>query len=487
MAPSQNVAQRPHFIEDIVLSAALSRADAKRIERLTKAGQLKRLRPGMYVNAALTDPETELVVRRNWQRIAGAMAPGGVVSHISAMTSGLQAGHLVTISHPTINHKTVRVPGLAIMLLPGPGPLAFDLPLRDTGLYWAGRTRVILENLGKKAPRRVGREAVEKLLVTVLNCSGANALDEICDQAASLCIPLGKEKEAATLRSIIGALLGTHARGELRTPQGLLATQGTPVDTERMARFEVLAAYLRRASLPHIQNKVPLGIARHHFAFVESYFSNYVEGIKFDIDEAREIILNNRPSANRLKDSHDLISVFRLATTAPFRNNPPVAGADFLEGLEAWHADMLRMRPEANPGRLKLENNYAGNTKFVAPEMVRGTLEQGSRLALSVPEGMARAIYYAFLVSEIHPFDDGNGRLSRLTMNAELARVGLTRVIIPTPFHSQYVDCARNLTRNNDPDGFVRSIAKMANWCAQFNYSDVQELIQELKQTNALE
>ena len=29
-------------------------------------------------------------------------------------------------------------------------------------------------------------------------------------------------------------------------------------------------------------------------------------------------------------------------------------------------------------------------------------------------------MYYAFLVSEVHPFDDGNGRLSRLVMNSEL-------------------------------------------------------------------
>ena len=118
---------------------------------------------------------------------------------------------------------------------------------------------------------------------------------------------------------------------------------------------------------------------------------------------------------------------------------------------------------------------------------MRGTLKEGSRLSLSVPEGLARAIYYAFLISEIHPFDDGNGRLSRLVMNAELSRAGLHRVIIPTLFHPQYVDCARNLTRNQQPEGFVRSIAKMARWCAQFDYVDLKLLIAQLKATNAFE
>ena len=62
-----------------------------------------------------------------------------------------------------------------------------------------------------------------------------------------------------------------------------------------------------------------------------------------------------------------------------------MAGPEFLEGLERWHADMLKMRPEANPGKPKLEVNYSGTTKFVEPAFVRGTLNEGSRLALSVP------------------------------------------------------------------------------------------------------
>ncbi len=131
--------------------------------------------------------------------------------------------------------------------------------------------------------------------------------------------------------------------------------------------------------------------------------------------------------------------------------------------------------------------NYAGTTRFVEPAYVRGTLTEGSRLALSVPEGLARAVYYAFLISEVHPFDDGNGRLSRLVMNSELSRTGLGRIIIPTLYHPQYVDCARALTRRNDPVGFVRALAKMARWSCQFDYSELDALIAALRRTNALE
>jgi fido (protein-threonine AMPylation protein) len=96
-------------------------------------------------------------------------------------------------------------------------------------------------------------------------------------------------------------------------------------------------------------------------------------------------------------------------------------------------------------------------------------------------------VYYAFLVSEVHPFSDGNGRLSRLVMNSELTRTGLGRIIIPTLYHPQYVDCARTLTRTNDPAGFVRSVAKMARWASQFDYSNLDAFITTLRATNALE
>jgi Fic/DOC family len=92
-----------------------------------------------------------------------------------------------------------------------------------------------------------------------------------------------------------------------------------------------------------------------------------------------------------------------------------------------------------------------------------------------------------FLVAEIHPFVDGNGRVSRLVINAELSRTGLHRIIVPTLFHPQFVDCLRKLTQENEPADFVRSLAEMARWCAQFDYSNLDMVIENLKKTHAME
>src|SRR5665647_2271730 len=215
--------------DDILFASAVSVANARRLQRLAKDGKLVRLVKGIYVPVA-TPEETASLIRRNWQRVAAALVPGAVVSHISALTKGLNTDGAVTLSHPTIFNKSIKLPGVTLVLLKGPGQLPGDLPLGNTGLFWASRARAILENLGKKAPRRLGREAVEQHLVDILNASGEKALNDVRDRAAEIAFALEAEQELATLARLIGALLGTRSRNELKTRDGQLVANGTPVD-----------------------------------------------------------------------------------------------------------------------------------------------------------------------------------------------------------------------------------------------------------------
>jgi len=45
---------------------------------------------------------------------------------------------------------------------------------------------------------------------------------------------------------------------------------------------------------------------------------------------------------------------------------------------------------------------------------------------------MARVIFMMFLVSEIHSFNDGNGRMVRIMMNVELVSAQQSKLLIPT-------------------------------------------------------
>lgn len=475
--------------EEVLITRGAPLAEARAIQRKAKDGGLTRVADGIYV--ATKDRKAQsAIVRRNWSRILGAVVPDGVVSYRSALAGGITPDNFVVLSHPTRYNKKFILPGLTVYVVKGPSRLPGDMALGETRLHFASRPRQLLENLGRsRGPNRrsAGEKAVEETLVRVLNASGEATLNQIRDTARNLAKPLRLERELKKLDGLIGALLATHAKGKLKTKGGRLVAKGTPVDTERMERFELLAARLRTDPVP---SRPAIAIdepARSNFAFLESYFSNYVEGTEFEIEEAREIALDGRIVQKRPKDSHDVLGVFRLALKSPWRETVPPMGSDFPKELAARHAIMMENRPEVDPGQFKLEKNRAGGMSFVEPGFVRGTLIEGSDLARSVPEGLARAIYFGFLISEVHPFTDGNGRIARLIMNAELSRTGESRIIIPALFHEEYVDCQRQLSRQNEPNGLIRALVLIQGWTVAFDYSDTTAVIAVMKGANALE
>ena len=148
----------------------------------------------------------------------------------------------------------------------------------------------------------------------------------------------------------------------------------------------------------------------------------------------------------------------------------------------------MKERPESAPGYFKVRESFAGNnTTFVSPRNVRGTLIEGSKLLPSVPPGMARALLAMFIVSEVHTFIDGNGRLARLVMNAELSVVNACRMIVPTLFREEYLDCLRVLTRQGKLEPFISAMQKIQQWTAAFDYTDLDRVIEQMKACNAFE
>jgi hypothetical protein len=70
-------------------------------------------------------------------------------------------------------------------------------------------------------------------------------------------------------------------------------------------------------------------------------------------------------------------------------------------------------------------------------------------------------------------------------MNAELSRVGQSRIIIPTLFHEQYVDAKRALSRNNDPQPLIRALSRIAQWAPLFDFNDLERVVADMKKSNA--
>ncbi len=78
-------------------------------------------------------------------------------------------------------------------------------------------------------------------------------------------------------------------------------------------------------------------------------------------------------------------------------------------------------------------------TSFAGFNLVKGTLIKGFESYAVLPNPFSRAAYIMFLISEIHPFLNGNGRIARIIMNAEMVIANQSKIIIPNVYGEDYI------------------------------------------------
>ena len=89
------------------------------------------------------------------------------------------------------------------------------------------------------------------------------------------------------------------------------------------------------------------------------------------------------------------------------------------------------------------------------------------------------------LVSEVHPFNDGNGRLSRVMMNAELSRENECRIIIPTVYRDDYVGALKAFTQARETNPLMRMFQRAQAFTASVDYSSYEAAKAALTLANA--
>ena len=469
----------------LILYAELSPAEIRATQRRVREGSLSRIVPGIVTN--LPKEVWPALIARERIRVLAAEFPQAVMGPRSAFLGASPRDGVIYLTYSYT--KRVELPGLTVQLVAGRGPAQGDTPMMGRALYFPSTPRIFLENLAVsrgKVNKSVGQEAIEQRLIETCEARGEEALTALRDQARALAPMLGLEREFEKLDGLIDSILGTR-QSVMVSSAGKAMVAPMPYDANRLALFEKLAETLRAEPLKQPPTVVSSEAGRAHFAFLESYFSNFIEGTEFDVEEARGFVLDGKPITARPKDSHDILGVFRQALNPGWANQTLSSGEPCLHQLRVRHADQMQERPEVGPGEFKTLTNRAGNTEFVSPRLVRGTLVEGSKLLTSVPAGTARALMAMFLVSEVHPFTDGNGRLARLVMNTELSVVNSCRIIIPTLFREEYLDCLRVLTREGNPDPFLSAMQKIHAWTAAFDYDDLDTVIAGMAACHAFE
>ncbi len=457
----------------------------RKVLRLASTGLLLKLYQGVYTSNLTSSPET--VVLRHWASIVSHLLPGGVLSYRSGYDAKPVEGRIyVTRGN---RPRNLDLPGLSIKVIPGPGAVDGDTPYKS--LFLASQSRWLLENMatGRGVGERVlSQEVLEVELDKLLSIRGEHRFSQLRDACRALADKIGREKEFKRLDGIMGALLGTHENKKLRGKQALARAAGRPYDPDRLALFDTLFSRLRAEALPEVAATAEAGVARENFAFFESYFSNYIEGTTFLVSEAEEIVFEGKLILNRMEDSHDILGTFQTAMRAPWRDQPASTADDFLHWLKSVNALVMQSRLDKNPGEWKNQNNQAGATLFVAYELVQGTLREGFERIRALEDPLARALMTMFVVSEVHPFKDGNGRTARLAMNCVLSAAGRSRIIVPTVYREDYLLPLKSLSSHADATPYIRAMTRIQAWTAAFDYAQPRPNLHEaLKRCNAFE
>jgi hypothetical protein len=177
---------------------------------------------------------------------------------------------------------------------------------------------------------------------------------------------------------------------------------------------------------------------------------------------------------------------FDAAARDPFYSQSPATEEAFLEWIRQANAKVMGARAAASPGEWKQRPNQAGSTFFVQPELVEGTLRKAWPLFATMELPMQRALLAMFIVSEVHPFQDGNGRTARLLMNSFLSSVRQCRITVPTVFREDYLLPLKALTHQGDATGYIRAMRLCQAWSAELNYDmDVPAMQAQLMACNA--
>jgi Fic/DOC family len=450
-------------------------------QRLVASGAIVRLARGLWTDEVHAEPAG--VVAANWMEIVGKMLPGAVIADRSAFAMRPVDG-LLFVSHRRTG--PLELPGLTVY---PDGRTDYrrndDSPMDRLGnLYASSTARALVDNAEMRGrpsavPRRLTREELHDQVVRIVTTYTERRVENLLaavDRDAN-------RAAAETVRVFVDA-----ARGRITTVKSSsramnAAQSGEAFDHHRVALFRQVVVDLQ--SLAPVQRFVTDQRRAQMVPFYEAYFSNYIEGSTLTIDEAQQVVFHSA-DVGKPEDAHDIAATYEIVADHAEMSQRPDDADQFMDSLRDRHRVMMAAHPSKLPGEWKTQRNQAGATVFVDPSHVPGTLRAGWEEGAALTDPFQRAVYMMFMVSEVHPFADGNGRSARVAMNAELAPANLHRIIIPTVLRNDYMSALTRTTAGNGPDGLRRVLDFAQNWVARGEFADLDIADRYLRATNAL-
>ena len=463
------------------------------LNRAVAEKRLRRLAPRLYT-ADLSSEPAEIVGENLWS-ILGHLLPGAVIVDRSAAEDGRVTGGYLFVAHSR-RKNPIRLPGVEVWIRKArPIDEPIEDPLWAEGLRISSPARTLVDNMavsrgrGERPSRTLSPGELEDWLARKSLVWGPHRTQRLRDDALKIAEAWGASDRAGVIDRLFAQLAGREPPRPSAGRYFSAVASGRAWDERRVEVFQRVAKGLVEYDDPDLPDWLPAEESPGELPFFESYFSNYIEGTIFTVNEARQIVETQEPPATRPADGHDILGTYNCVADPVGRKAVSEDVEEIMQYLRSRHeAIMSAGRPEYLPGRWKQQPNQAGNYMFVAPELVESTIYQGFKLAPSVPSGFRRSMFVMFVTLEVHPFTDGNGRVARVMMNAELSAANRARIVIPSVYRSEYLGAIRRVSNTDGKDitRLVRVMSFAWRWTAAMPWEDRAATEGQLEATNAL-
>ncbi len=212
-----------------------------------------------------------------------------------------------------------------------------------------------------------------------------------------------------------------------------------------------------RSQNPHLLPQI-----RQWYRMALTYSSNALEGnslteIETKIVLEEGITIAGKPLIHHLEavglsDAYDLL--YKKDHEETFSE----------ETIKGFHWLFYQRIDVSRAGKYRKEQVFLTGSKYPlpAPEEIPQLMKQWLAETSSLRNEMHPVVFAALAHKElvfIHPFIDGNGRVSRLLMNLILLQEGYSIAIIPPVTCAEYIQCLEKA--HVDDTDFIRFIAEM--------------------------
>jgi Fic family protein len=223
--------------------------------------------------------------------------------------------------------------------------------------------------------------------------------------------------------------------------------------------FEPLLAQLRGDYLANLR-KMPRSVREKElesFAIQFTYDSNRIEGSSLTLRETSLLILDGLTPSNRpLSDVLETLAHQRVFLEA-LRKTPELD----LDALLEWHSEMFKLTKPRLAGKVRKYGVRIAGSKFTPPTpieqdfLLRDFFKWFGAAWKDLHPVILAGLVHLKLVT-IHPFGDGNGRVTRIAMNYVLHRKRYPMIDIPYTRRAGYYRALEQSQVRKDETVFTR-------------------------------